>query len=151
MPSRINASGVLSESGTDMYSNITLHYSKNRVGSVQTSCIANTAEETVITGTKGRITIHTPAHVPETATLLHFGNSKEERIEIPLPIAPSTLPAFNYPGSIGFAYEALAVEECILKGGTSHPEYPVEESLRLAYIMDEIRHQLGVIYPQDKE
>jgi len=47
-------------------------------------------------------------------------------------------------------YQAKAVEDCIKAGQLECPEYPLEESIVVAQIMDTYRKQVGIVYPCEK-
>ena len=105
---------------------------------------ANTEERTIIQGTTGRITIAPPAHTPHKLTVNYDtgrGESKEEVMEYPLP--DDTWADWFYPGSIGFTYQIEAVNECIRKGKKECETFTLDDSLQLAYLMDEILEQAG--------
>ncbi|CZR68001.1 related to dimeric dihydrodiol dehydrogenase [Phialocephala subalpina] len=52
-------------------------------------------------------------------------------------------------GTLGFFWEADAVALDIANGRTENGTMPVEESLRIMKLMDGIRRQGGLVYPQD--
>jgi len=47
----------------------------------------------------------------------------------------------------GYAFEAEEVSRCIQEGVTESPIMPLDESLGIMNIMDEIRKQWGLRYP----
>ena len=50
----------------------------------------------------------------------------------------------------GYEYEVLACEEGIQNHWVESPDMPHAEILAVMEMMDELRHQWGVIYPNDK-
>ncbi|KAH7725547.1 trans-1,2-dihydrobenzene-1,2-diol dehydrogenase-like protein [Aphelenchoides avenae] len=56
---------------------------------------------------------------------------------------------YNFNNSSGLRYEADHVYECITNGKTESDIMPLEESLNVAELVEEVRRQLGVVYPQD--
>ena len=64
-PDKIAATGAISDglNPVDIFSNITVNYPGNRFGTAQVSIISTTPDEVNIVGTKGRLKIHTPAHM----------------------------------------------------------------------------------------
>jgi hypothetical protein len=54
---------------------------------------------------------------------------------------------YNFANSSGLSYEADHVYCCIREGRKESPIAPLETSLRIAKIMEEIRHQIGVVFP----
>lgn len=57
----------------------------------------------------------------------------------------------NFVNSEGLRYEAEASRQCILQGKLQHEHVSHNDSLLFAQIEDEIRAQVGVVYPEDKE
>lgn len=58
--------------------------------------------------------------------------------------------AANYSNSVGLCYEADHVFDCILvRGRTESEVMPLEESRRIVAVLDEVRRQLGVVFPAD--
>ena len=102
-------------------------------------------------GTRGTLTLRPPAHCP-TALVLRpkavgrggGGGEPEEYFE-PLPAEPPSVAAaggFIMPNSIGFAYEAAAVAQCIHAGGTELAQWPQDESLKTMALVEEWRRQV---------
>ena len=56
---------------------------------------------------------------------------------------------YAYPAT-GFQYEAQAVQEYFLQGLKEAPEMPLDETLKIAETMDELRRQWGVVYKEDE-
>ena len=56
---------------------------------------------------------------------------------------------FNFHNSAGLRFEAQHVRECLLKGLKESPVMSLEHTLTAAEIMEEVRKQVGVKYPQD--
>ena len=50
----------------------------------------------------------------------------------------------------GLEYEVLSCEKALREGRIECPEMPHKETLRMMGIMDEIRCQLGIVYPQEE-
>ena len=56
---------------------------------------------------------------------------------------------FNFMNSAGLSYEVDEVRKCILSGKKESSRMPLSESERIMDLMDEVRRQVGVVYPQD--
>jgi hypothetical protein len=52
----------------------------------------------------------------------------------------------SYQGN-GLRFEITEVNRCLAEGKTESVVVPLEESIALASILDEIRAQIGVVYP----
>lgn len=95
----------------------------------------HTAQEARILGTAGSI------HIPEfwhgsTVTLSVQGQTPETRS---LPLAGN-----------GYNYEAVEVGRCLRAGLKESPVMPLAETVAIMRIMDELRRQWGLVYPQER-
>jgi len=114
--------------------------------------LSESAEETTVVGTKGRLTIHTPGHCPTklSVTIKAQGRGQAAQsmeFEFDIPADTPEIQAaggFFYPNSAGFAYEAAAVARCIAAGKTEAPQYTLDETLVNMKLIDELRRQIGV-------
>ena len=114
--------------------------------------LAESAEETVALGTKGRMKIHTPGHCPTKLSVARKGSGRGKsagniEYEFALPEDTDEIAkagGYFYPNSSGFAYEAAAVARCIAAGKKEAPQFTLGETLLNAKLVDEMRSQLGV-------
>lgn len=122
------------------------------VATLSFGMLAESAEETVVLCTKGRLTICTPGHCPTKLKLRvkaeGRGNSLEDtEYDFPLPEDTEEITkagGYFYPNSAGFSYEAAAVARCIASGKLEPPQYTLSETLISTKMIDELRDQLGV-------
>ena len=114
--------------------------------------LSETAEETSVVGSKGRLRIETPSHCPTKVSIQIKAHGRgqiegEKVFEYPLPEDTAEIKAaggFEYPNSAGFIYEAAAVARCIAAGMRETPQYTWKETLLNLKLVEEIRDQLGV-------
>lgn len=122
------------------------------VASLSFGFLCETAEETLVVGTKGRLKIHAPAHCPTKMTLELKATGRGQvgetlTYDYPLPLDTATILSaggWKYPNSAGFCYEAAAVARCITAGMKECPQMPLDQTLRNLKLMEEVRWQLGV-------
>jgi len=138
-PVKIAAVGHLNEDGVDIAVACSLLFSNNRTAQINTSAIAVLPNDMIITGTKGHIKI--PQMWCPTSMEINGENH-----EFPL---PDTILPCNFNNSSGLRYEAMEVRKCIKNGALESSIMPLKDSVTLAEIMDEIRHQLGVVFDED--
>jgi hypothetical protein len=50
----------------------------------------------------------------------------------------------------GYQFQAMEVEKCLAERKIESDISPVNLSLQLMNIMDNIRHQTGIVYPEDR-
>lgn len=139
MPESIKAAGFLNENGVDMSMSATLIYEGNRTATIITQALVTLPNEAYICGTKGMIRV--PSFWAPTTVELPSGT-----LNFPLPQLDQEI---NFINSAGLSYEAAEARACILKGMIESPKMTHDMSIILARLEDEIREQLGVVYPQD--
>ncbi|ETM32868.1 hypothetical protein L914_19814 [Phytophthora nicotianae] len=140
-PEKITSAGKLNEQGVDVYNSITLEYSGQRFATLEYSTLARISETVTISGTKGRIFIHPPAHATmEISVVTYESGKKTSRFPWPTPSDHHS----------GFLYEAEAVTEAIRSNQIECSEYSHAESLGIMKIMDKIRNDLRLVYPNDE-
>lgn len=128
------ATGRLSETGADTEAAIALKHTGGAVSSLVTSSRAAGPNIAHIAGTKARIDIdavwHSATSFRVTATdgtvLEEFTTEIEGR---------------------GMQFQALYAEQLIREGATDSGLLPFEESVAIMRVLDDIRAQLGVVYP----
>jgi dihydrodiol dehydrogenase / D-xylose 1-dehydrogenase (NADP) len=176
MPDRIQAAGqVDKETGVDLQAAVALSFPPTGtvapavddsikdemtpklpgagVATLLFGMLGESEEETIILGTKGRLTIENPSHCPTKLRLVPKDDG-HRAVAAEMSLFEYTLPAdtkeiidaggYFYPNSAGFAYEAAAVARCIAAGKTEAPQFNLSETLVSIKIIDELRSQLGV-------
>ena len=121
------------------------------VANLSYGLLCETAEETTIVGTKGRMTIKSPAHCPTRLVVTLKGDGRgtaagEFVYDYPLPEDTEAIKVaggYFYPNSAGFCYEAAAVARCIAAGKVEAPQYTLSETLVAMKILEQARIQLG--------
>ena len=106
----------------------------------------------LICGTKGRIRIAHPSHATTKITLYQNGLTPETKRDIvKTQIFEYALPEYKtvFPGSEGFIYQIEEVIKCLDEGRVESPNYTWREMIVVMQIMDEIKKQIGLQYPQD--
>ncbi|MDJ1113287.1 Gfo/Idh/MocA family protein [Microbacterium dauci] len=133
-PVEVRAVGRLGETGSDTEAAISLTHASGAVSSLVTSSRAvgpNTAE---IVGTEGRISIDRVWYTPTSFRVY----------------APDGTVREEYTSQVdgrGMQFQALYAEELIAAGRTDGDLLGIEESVAIMGTLDEIRRQLGVVYP----
>jgi len=139
-PIKIVASGHLNEDGIDESTSATVIYSKGRTATLITHGRAKYETDAVILGTKGSIKVPFRFWCP---TELVTPNGIET-FDL-----PKTDRKFNYANSVGLSYEAEEVRKCLKQGLLESPLMTLDETVTISEIMESIRKQTGVEYPQD--
>mmetsp|Transcript_37917 Transcript_37917/g.45799 ORF Transcript_37917/g.45799 Transcript_37917/m.45799 type:complete len:404 (-) Transcript_37917:166-1377(-) len=148
-PATSNISPALDDSNTDEN---TPKLPGAGVASLSFGLFGESVEETVVIGTKGRLTVCSPAHCPTKVIVIKKATGRGEvgekiEYEFPLPADTDEIEkagGYNYPNSAGFAYEAAAVARCIDKGWIECPQNTLSDTMNSMKLIDEIKAQLGV-------
>eukprot|EP00301_Raphidiophrys_heterophryoidea_P009967 c14992_g1_i1.p1 GENE.c14992_g1_i1~~c14992_g1_i1.p1 ORF type:complete len:362 (-),score=94.59 c14992_g1_i1:102-1151(-) len=148
-PTAISAVAVLGDTGVDLSGTMCLQYGKEGVATILWSIQTNTQEVIHMYGTKGCVSIESPAHSPERCLLKtkQGGVTKEEAFHYHHPPAPEAVGEFNFHNSEALLYEVQEVHKCLKEGKTESEIMPLEESLVLARILDKTRELIGLSYP----
>lgn len=133
-PSRITGFAHLGETGVDEQAAFVLGYPGGGLASLTCAVRTNTPHGARIDGTDGRIDIPAPFW-KATRAVLTVG-SQTETIEAP-------------HKANGYEYEAMEVGRCLRAGLVESPIIPLDESLALMRILDQLRGQFGLRYPMD--
>ncbi|KAM3921013.1 trans-1,2-dihydrobenzene-1,2-diol dehydrogenase-like [Leptodactylus fuscus] len=140
-PESVTAKGFLYETGVDETVTIILHYPGKRQAILTTTMMVGMPNQASICGSTGMIQVPSCMWCPTSVIF----NGKETKYPL-----PHSTKAMHFTNSTGLSYEAEHVRQCLLKGLKESPLMTWADSELLATIMEEVRKQLGVKFPQDK-
>jgi dihydrodiol dehydrogenase / D-xylose 1-dehydrogenase (NADP) len=141
-PINISAIGKLNKDGVDIMDCITMTYKNGAVAQLMVSAEVPMAQNVHIFGTEGRIEVHKTFNNPTKVTI----NGQTIEHALPEPNAD-----YFYGNSQGLIYEMQCIRECLLKGDNECSTMTLEHSQIIMEIMDEVRRQVGVVYPEDSQ
>ena len=132
-PDEIKAFSQLASTGADATTSALFKYKSGAIAEIFSSIVTDSPKEAHIMGTLGRITIQAPWHKSEKISLrLNSGETIE----------------FAYPHSgNGFEFQIREVVRCLNERKTESDLMPLNLSLMMAEVSDEIRKQGGIMYP----
>lgn len=131
----VKAISELGSTGVDVQTNFVLRHEGGGLSSCAASLSARTGATLTVCGSKGFLRLHSRFHHTEDFTIeLNDGS----RREIHLPRQGN-----------GYPHEAMEVNRCLRQGLLESPSMPLDETLALMGVMDEIRAQTGVRYAAD--
>ncbi len=130
----MRAEGQLTTTGVDGQVGVLLGYAKRRLAVLHTTLWAKTPTKAAVSGTAGRIEIDAPWHGPTTATVY------------PQAAAPWTIDGVV---ENGFQYQAAEVARCVSEARLESPLMSWDSSRAVAAVLDEVRRQVGVVYPAE--
>ena len=87
-----------------------------------------------VSGSEGVVSIPALMHCPNSLTVMSAGGVEE--IDA------------SYEGN-GLRFEIEEVHRCLAEGGTESPTMKLDETIALASILDDIRAQIGLVFPGD--
>ncbi len=134
-PDDIAAEGVIGDSGVDELVAAVLHHPSGTLGVIKAGLRANLSCTARISGSEGSIRLPAFMHCPTSITV--NSPAGEERID------------GSYEGN-GLRFEIAEVHRCLAAGLTESPTMTLDETIRLARTMDEIRAQIGLVYPGEQ-
>jgi predicted dehydrogenase len=164
-PAAVCTEASIGNTGIDEQAAAILTYPSGKLGIISTSLVSFLPGEAVITGTKGRITVHPPLHHPSELSLIVFPESHGDAgLGSALRARLSNLPfvhgayarartvmekltghprgsmVFPLEGN-GYNYEAAETIRCLRAGEPESPIMPLDETLNILETMDDIRKQ----------
>ena len=135
-PTDVRALGTLTEDGVDATIGGVMRHADGAVTTFRTSLDAMSHLDATIVGTDGSITIDAPFWCPTSYTIRPAGSTDAaERVEHP---------------HRGLAHEAEHAMRCIASGLIESDIQTWAATLANMELMDEIRRQVGVVYPIER-
>lgn len=137
VPQEIKADGQLSPTGSDESCSMTLSYTQGRTAQLHASVLYGSAMTARISCEKGYLLLPGRWHEAQSITVIKAGH-EPKTIDCP------------FPGK-GFYHQIVSSQEAYLDGQIENALWSHRDSLAIMKIMDEVREQIGVVYPADKE
>ena len=133
IPAEIRSNAVLSETGADESCSMLFKYDNGAIANLACTITTDTPIEANIIFEKGRLRINRRWFAPSSLVITE---SNEKTKEL----------TFEYKGN-GYHFEADEAMKCLEKRITECPELPLDFSLDLMGLLDEIRNQCAIHYP----
>ncbi|MBE7189830.1 Gfo/Idh/MocA family oxidoreductase [Jatrophihabitans endophyticus] len=130
----VRATGTLTDAGVDAGETVAVIGPQGAVGTLSSTMRAKTPCAASISGTAARVEIDGWFYQPNTVRLIDTDDRELDRFETPR-------------REHGLAYEAAEFARLLTAGATESDLLPLDETLRLMQVLDEIRGQLGVRFP----
>lgn len=123
------------DTGIDIQGSMSFLYRDGRIANIQSSACSASANLGIINGDKGYIVVDN-INNPHVATVYNVDHEVVEVHETPKQIT-------------GYEFQVYACEEALKNGWLESPYMPHEETIKVMEVMDELRAQWGVVYPND--
>ncbi|NLU35642.1 MAG: Gfo/Idh/MocA family oxidoreductase, partial [Clostridiales bacterium] len=134
-PNRITGLADMASTGVDAAMGCTLGFEGGGLALLYSAMNAETPQVAEIIGQKGRIVI--PQFWSPREAHLYIGGELIESFK------------GDHEGE-GYQFEIAAVQEDIRNGRLENELMPLDESIAIAEVMDELRSQWGLVYPFEK-
>lgn len=134
---RMESQCVKSDTGMDLSNAISFSFENGMLANVQSSACCIGDNIGVIAGTEGNLIIDN-INNPQRIRI-----NKRDRVFVKDISVPKQI--------TGYEYEFLACKQALEEGLLEPPQMPLEETLYIMKMMDELRLKWGVRYPMDEE
>jgi predicted dehydrogenase len=131
----VAAQGVIGETGVDEAVAAVLRHGHGRLGVIKAALRINMSCSARVSGSDGVIEIPALMHCPNALRVLS-------------PAGVDDVDA-SYEGN-GLRFEIDEVHRCLADGRTESDVMPLGETLGLARTLDDIRHQIGLVFPGEE-
>ncbi|MBD5785354.1 Gfo/Idh/MocA family oxidoreductase [Cellulosimicrobium terreum] len=132
VPESVTAVGALTETGVDGQVSVVLGYPGGVQATLSTTLWSRTATTAVISGTAGRIEVEGDFYSPGSFRVIRHDGS-----------------TWFYDGATpdGFQFQVAEVARRVTEGETQSPRMTWDGTLEVMRTLDEVRRQVGVVYP----
>lgn len=136
LPTHIQASGTLTHTGVDRQTAVVLSHPGGAQSLTQSALDQPGPNTATVIGSDGYIVIDRVWYTPTSFTVFNREHEAIHRFEQAVPLR-------------GMQFQADEVERCVTAGVASSEIMPLEQSVAIMEVQDEIRRQLGVTLPGD--
>lgn len=137
LPERITALARLSDAGSDAEVATVFAHAGGAVSTTVSSSRGAGTNSAQIVGTEARIEIDRVWYTPTSFRVVTPDNAVAEQFT-------------SEVEGRGMQYQALAAERLIAAGATSSDVQPIDETVAIMGVLDEVRRQIGVVYPGER-
>jgi len=135
-PAEVKAVADLSELGVDLQTAMVWRYDSGAVAALTCGMRSDSPGTASVSGTEGSLLV--PAHFFNPSHYVRRTAAGSERVEL---AAAGT----------GYQHEAAEVMRCVRAGLVESPLFPHDDTVAILELLDDVRRQIGVVYPSDEE
>ena len=136
-PTRVAAVSAAASTGVDAQTSMLLEHSGGRHAVLTTTLQARSPNRAAIVGTDARIEIDATWYAPTTFTVVSRDGTVLERYD-------------EAHAGGGLRHQAAEVARCLAAGLLESPVLPLDESISVMTTLDEVRRQIGLVYPSER-
>ena len=134
---RIESSVQLTDTGVDGMETIIIFYKNGRMAVLTHGIYGRSDRKGIIYGDKGYMIVEN-INNPQSISVYDTADNLIEHYDMPEQIS-------------GYEYQFMEAIQCIQEGKTESISMPLADSVWVMELMDGLRQQWGVVYPQEKE
>lgn len=132
----IGSAVQMTDEGVDAMESITIFYNDGRMAVLTHSIYARSDRKGIIHGDKGYMVVEN-INNPQSVSVYDLNDNLVEHYDVPTQIS-------------GYEYQFLEAERCIRAGKTQAESMPLAETVYVMDVMDDLRAQWGMVYPQEQ-
>lgn len=132
----LSSTVLMTDTGVDGQECITMTWSDGKFAVLNSSIYGESDRHGIFYGTSGYMIVDN-VNDPLNIDIYDASHHLVRHIDLP-------------EQNTGYEYEVREVIDCVQKGAMECPSMPHEETLRVMRIMDGIRQEWGLVYPQEK-
>ncbi len=136
-PSRVTAVSGAAETGVDAQTSMLLEHDGGGHAVLTTTLSAATPNRAAVVGTEARIEVEPTWDRPTSFSVVARDGTVVERFDEP------------HEGR-GLRHQAAEVARCLREGILESPVIPLAESIAIMGTLDEVRRQIGLVYPSER-
>ena len=133
---KLSSTVLMTETGVDGQECITMTWPDGKFAVLNSSIYGESDRQGIFYGTNGYMIVDN-VNDPLNIDIYDAAHQLVHHVDLP-------------EQSTGYEYEVIELMDCIRKGMTECPSMPHAETLRVLHIMDSIRKDWGLVYPQEK-
>jgi hypothetical protein len=133
----VTAVSDAAETGVDAQTSILLQHAGGRHAVLTTTLSAASPNRAAVVGTQARVEIDPTWYRPTSFTLIRRDGTVLERFDEP------------HEGG-GLRHQAAEVGRRLAAGEIESPGMPLDETVSIMATLDEVRRQIGLVYPSER-
>ena len=134
---RIESSVRMTDTGVDGMESITIFFRSGRMAVLTHDIYGRSDRKGIFYGEKGYIIVEN-INNPQSISVYDTEDRLIKKTEVPDQIS-------------GYEYEVLECMEAVRAGEKESTSMPLDDSIEVMRIMDQLRGQWGLVYPQERE
>ena len=133
---RVESSVQMTETGVDGMESITLHYKDGRMAVLTHGIYGRSDRKGIFYGNEGYMVVEN-INNPQSISVYDQGDNLIKFIAVPEQIS-------------GYEYQFAEAANCIAEGKIESSSMPLDDSITVMEVMDGLRKQWGLVYPQER-